>query len=137
MQETNLIADAVALLNLYQAQYTQTDKLWGYFATVTLAVLAFALGSEKATKTKKEASLIVIGYLVFCIGNYSALSKAQEQLNIFAKHAMTYASKAGIPFNNLQPFDTTCLSLFYAAVVISVSIGILFITRWRHVENNT
>lgn len=134
MQEINSIADAVALLNLYQTQYTQTDKLWGYFATITLAVLAFVLGSEKATKTKKEAGLIVTGYFVFCIGNYSALSKAQEQLSIFAKHAMTYANKAGIPFNNLQPFDINFLSWFYWAVVISVSIGVLFITHLRHTE---
>ena len=132
MSDINLISDAATLLNLYQTQYTQTDKLWGYFTTVTLAILGFAIGSDKATKTLKESGLIVGGYIIFCIGNFSALSKAQEQLVVFAAHAEEYANRAGIPFNNLQPFDVDWLSYFYYSVVLAVSISILSINRWRH-----
>ena len=132
MSDINLIADASALLNLYQTQYTQTDKLWGYFTTITLAILGFAIGSEKATKTLKESSLIVGGYIIFCIGNYSALSKAQEQLIVFASHATEYSIKAGIPFTNLHPFNVEWLSYFYFSVVASVSASIIAINRWRN-----
>ncbi len=40
------IQKATELLGVYQTQYAQTDKLWSYFGTVTLAVLAFTLGSK-------------------------------------------------------------------------------------------
>lgn len=125
------INNAISLLELYQTQYTQTDKLWGYFGTVTLAIIAFSLGSEKATKTMKEASIVIAGYVVFCFGNYSALSKAQEQLIEFATHASDAANAAGIPFKHLAPFDLAWLSGFYWCVVAAVSIGIVLISRWR------
>ena len=119
------------MLELYQTQYTQTDKLWGYFGTVTLAVLAFSLGSEKATKSMKEAGIIIIGYLVFCFGNYSALYKAQAQLIEFSTYASNAAKLAGIPFKHLAPFELAWLTGFYWCVVAAVSIGIILITRWR------
>ena len=131
MAENSFLSDAIALLNLYQTQYTQTDKLWGYFGTVTLAVLAFALGSEKATKTIKEAGLVITGYLVFCIGNFMALFKAQEQLCEFAAHAKKAADKAQIPFEHLAPLTLSNITWFYWCVVVAVSIGIMAITWWR------
>jgi len=125
------VTNAISLLDLYQTQYSQTDKLWGYFGTVTLAVLAFSLGSEKATKTIKESGLIIAGYFIFCIGNFMALSKAQEQLEEFAFYAIDASKKAGIPFNNLEPFNLNYITWFYWCVAVAVFIGIIVITWWR------
>jgi hypothetical protein len=122
---------------LYQAQYTQTDKLWGYFGTVTLAILAFALGSDKATRTVKEAGIVITGYLVFCSGNFKALFKAQEQLDEFARHAIEKADKAGIPFEHLDPLSPDSIIWFYWCVVVAVSIGIMAITWWRRSSNTS
>ena len=66
-------------MDLYIAQYNATDKLWAYFSTVTVAVLGFSVGSDKVSKSFLEASVVVIGYVVFCIGNYRALALAQQR----------------------------------------------------------
>jgi hypothetical protein len=71
-------------LDLYLAQYTVSDKLWAYFSMVTIAVLGFSIGSDKVSKSFLEASIVVSGYVVFCVGSYSALSLLQVQLIQFA-----------------------------------------------------
>lgn len=131
MADAASLTDAIALLNLYQTQYTQTDKLWNYFGTVTLAVLAFSLGSERATKTFKEAGVIVGGYVLFCVGNFSALSKAHAQLIEFAGHAQRGARSAGVAMEHLMPLPLPELTGFYWCVVAAVGMGILAISGWR------
>ena len=34
-----------AALDMYQAQYTATDRLWGYFSAVSLALVAYTISS--------------------------------------------------------------------------------------------
>lgn len=116
--------------DLYQTQYSQVDKLWSYFGTITLAVLGFSIGSDKATKSIKEAAIIIFGYLVFCAGNFKALSHAQEQLVDFAGMAMRAANAKGIEMKSLEPLSTSSMSWFYWCVVVAVCAGIAFIT-WR------
>jgi len=129
------LTTAISLIELYHTQYAQTDALWGYFGTVTLAILAFTIGADRATKSFREAGTIVGGYLLFCTGNFSALSKAQLQLREFAKHAMEAAQSARIPLTELEPFSVENLSIFYWIVVSVVCIGILIITWLRRKEN--
>ena len=127
MSKPVLISDAISLIELYQTQYNQTDKLWNYFSIVTLAVLGFTIGSEEATMSLSKTLVIVIGYLVFCSGNYSALKKAQTQLDEFALRAMDASESANIPFETLTPFKTQMLVVFYWSVVVAVVIGISII----------
>ncbi len=122
------ISNAISLIELYQTQYAQTDILWKYFSVVTLAVLGFTLGSEEATMSLSKTLIIILGYLVFCLGNYSALKKAQTQLEEFAARAMDASVSADIPFETLTPFKTQTLVAFYWSVVVAVAIGISLIS---------
>ncbi len=69
--------NAIDLISVYQTQYSQVDKLWGYFSVVSLAVAGFVIGSDKATKSFKESMAVVLVYISFCIGNNMALVKGQ------------------------------------------------------------
>src|SRR3954463_45698 len=80
-------------MDLYIAQYNATDKLWAYFSTVTVAVLGFSVGSDKVSKSFLEASIVVAGYAVFCLGNYRALALAHSQLIEFAALARGVAAQ--------------------------------------------
>jgi len=120
-----------ASLDLYQAQYSATDKLWAYFSTITLAVLGFSIGSDKVSESFFEATLVVIGYLVFCVGNFQALDQAQRQLIQFADLARSVAEKFNVPMSALKPIGVSRERKFYWAVVTAVCLGILLITYRR------
>lgn len=130
-------------LDLYQSQYSQVDKLWSYFGTFTLAILGFTIGSEKATKSMKEVTAIIIGYLVFCSGNFSALSLGQKQLIDFAHIAIDAAKTNGLNLKNLEPLTTFDIASFYWSVVTAVCLGVIFIAwkrqhavRIKHYDTN-
>lgn len=74
------ISTLLDTISVYQTQYDQVDKLWNYFSVVTLAMVGFVIGNDKATRTLKEPLAIVAVYWVFCIGNHAALITGQEQL---------------------------------------------------------
>ena len=75
--DTSGLSELKTVLDLYQAQYNATDKLWTYFSTVTLAVLGFSVGSDRVSQSFLEASIVVVGYVVFCFGNYRARARPQ------------------------------------------------------------
>lgn len=123
-----------AALDLYATQYGATDKLWAYFSSVTLAVLGFSVASDKVSKSFVEATIVVLGYLVFCVGNFSALYLSQHQLIEFAAIVEPIARKYQVPLTTLTPLPLESVAWFYWAVVIAVCGGILFIT-WRRNAN--
>jgi hypothetical protein len=77
-----------AALDLYANQYGATDKLWAYFSSVTLAVLGFSVASDKVSKSFVEASVVVAGYVVFCVGNFRPYtSRTSNSLSSRQLHA--------------------------------------------------
>lgn len=126
------LGELKAALDLYASQYAATDKLWAYFSSVTLAVLGFSVASDKVSKSFTEASVVVIGYVVFCIGNFSALYRSHQQLIEFAGIAGPVALKYQVALTMLEPIPAASVARFYWAVVVAISIGILFITWRRH-----
>lgn len=123
-------AELKSALDLYASQYSATDKLWSYFSSVTLAVLGFSVASDKVSKSFVEATIVVLGYIVFCVGNFSALYLSHRQLIEFAAIARPIAQKCQVALPTLEPLSSLRITSFYWAVVISVCGGILFIT-WR------
>jgi hypothetical protein len=55
-----------AAMDMYQAQYTATDKLWGYFSVVSLALVAYTISSEKVTRIFPEAVAVLAGVATPC-----------------------------------------------------------------------
>jgi len=118
---------ALDFLNLYQTQYSLTDKIWGYFSTVSLGLLVLIIGGKSLITNGWHVAIVIIGYIVFCVGNFQALMKAQKQLSEFAANATKATENAGIAFKTLMPFKQSQVSKFYWPVVIAVIIGILVI----------
>jgi len=119
-------------LDLYAAQYGATDKLWAYFSSVTLAVVGFSVASEKVSKSFVEAAVVVGAYVVFCVGNFSALYRSHQQLIEFAAIVRPIAEKYKVTLAALDPYPADSVARFYWAVVVSVCLAILFITWRRH-----
>lgn len=128
--EISSISDLKQVLDLYSTQYSATDKLWSYFSSITLAVLGFSIASEKVSKSLLETSIVVCGYLVFCIGNFKALILSHHQLIEFSNLAQSVSMKHNIPLITLQPYAPDSITTFYWSVAISVCLGILTIT-WK------
>ncbi|WP_163931282.1 hypothetical protein [Paraferrimonas sp. SM1919] len=115
--------------NMYQAQYSQVDKIWNYFGIVSLAVAGFTIGSEQATKTIKEPIFILLGYIVFCIGNYRALTTGHEFLYQLACHYNQLAK----PFklDKLDIAATADIKQFYIGVVCTFCVAIVAVAYGR------
>jgi hypothetical protein len=112
---------------MYQAQYTATDKLWAYFSTVSLALVAYTISSDKVTRVFPEAVAAVAAYLTFCVGNFSALSAAQEQLLALARIVRTQGSQHKLTEDNFRVFSSQEVAWFYwlvVAVIVGASIGL-------------
>ncbi|MDO6563169.1 hypothetical protein Q4488_07180 [Amphritea sp. 1_MG-2023] len=118
---------AFEAIKIYQTQYTQVDKLWGYFSVVTLAMIGFVLSSDIPPKSFLEPMTIVAAYLVFCIGNHQALIAGQKQLEQFAIIAQACAGKAELEVSSINPIPHTQIKKFHLSVVIAVSIGVMIV----------
>ncbi|MEJ6497662.1 hypothetical protein [Pseudoalteromonas lipolytica] len=119
----------VEIFQMFQAQYSQVDKLWNYFGVVSLAVAGFTIGNEKATRTIKEPIAIVIGYLAFCVGNYTALIYSHKFLVVLANR---YNEKAcSYSLNHLKVITVERVSVFYILVVITFTLTILVVSYSR------
>ena len=129
--DASAINELKAVLDLYMAQYNATDKLWTYFSTVTLAVIGFSIASDKVSKSFLEASIVAIGYFVFCLANFKALRLSQLQLEQFADIARQVADSHHVGLSTLTPFSAAELATFYWPISITVCMGILLITYRR------
>jgi len=129
--DSTSISELKSALDIYASQYSSTDKLWAYFSSITLAVLGFTVASDKASKTFVEAFIVATAYVVFCCGNFIALSAAQQQhIELFFKITRPIIERHKIEPTALNPISLQTLSFFYWAVVAAVCAGILLIT-WR------
>jgi hypothetical protein len=129
--DINSLNAVKAALDLYLDQYSATDKLWSYFAVVTLAVLGFSVASDKVSRSFLEATIVAIGYFVFCVGNFQALTLAQTQLIEFAALARRVANEHTVQLSALERSPMAEEACFYWAVVIGVCAAIILITYRR------
>jgi hypothetical protein len=117
---------------MYQAQYSQVDKLWNYFAIVSLGVAGFVIGNDKASRSFKEPLVIIVGYICFCVGNYTALIDGHGFLLKIAKHYKTIAPKS---IDVIPVIDICYVTTFYIICVAGTSIAIAVIAWQRNRDN--
>lgn len=127
--------NAMDMISVYQSQYSQVDKLWGYFSVVSIAVAGFAIGSDKATKSFKESIAVVLAYISFCIGNNMALVEGQALLYKFSTLAVDAAKKAKIDIETFGTFTADDVFWFQTGISSFVCIGILIIA-WLRCKSN-
>jgi hypothetical protein len=123
-------------MDMYQAQYGATDRLWGYFSAVSLAVVAYTVSSEKITRLFPEAFTVVVAYVVFCFGNCKALAAAQAQLLMLAEVVRSRGASAGLNATAFQPFSMADLRGFYVAVVLAIC-GATLLLAWHRGRRST
>lgn len=119
-------------MDMFQAQYIATDKLWGYFSTVTLALVAYTISSDKVTRIFPEATGAVAAYLVFCLGNFFALRASQQQLISLAGIVRQEGKAQGLNLESFTPFSTDELGIFYGSVVGIIVIATFGLVWFRN-----
>ena len=124
----------IEAFNMFQAQYSQVDKLWNYFGVISLAVAGFTIGSEKASRTIWEPIIIVIGYLSFCLGNYQALINGHSFLLKLAEKYNKLAEPEGLNF--LKVHSVTEVTEFYMLVVVTFTAAIILVSISRLKSHN-
>lgn len=118
---------AFEAINIYQTQYNQVDKIWGYFSVVTLAVCGFAIGGNLPSGGLIATIAIIFAYLVFCVGNHQALIAGQKQLEQFATIAKTCASNAELEVSSIDPIPYKQIRLFHLSVIMVVCAGLFIV----------
>ena len=117
-------------IDIYQTHYSQVDIVWGYFGTVSIALLGFTLGSDRVTQKRLEFRAVQIGYFVFSLGNYSALITGQADLIQINNFILTLQNnKENIIV--FSPIGLLWLSLFYWLVVASMLVGLQYVYKSR------
>jgi hypothetical protein len=118
-------------IDMYQSQYNATDKLWAYFSTVSLALVAYTISSDKVTRIFPEAIAAIGAYWVFCIGNFLALKKSQLQLIELGKIVQAQGKAQSLDLDNFEAFSGSDVTSFYWLVVAAIAIASLAIVRYR------
>ena len=116
-----------AAMDMYQAQYAATDKLWAYFSTVSLVLVAYTISSDKVTRVFPEAFAAVCAYLAFCVGNFHALRESQKQLETLAALARAHGEAYSINAETFKVFSASEVGGFYwgvVAVIVAASLGL-------------
>jgi hypothetical protein len=120
------IKDAIGL---YQSQVGIVNALWKFFGTVTLAVVGYTIGSQKATRSAWEVAMIVGGYALFALaGNLPALCFAYADLRQFSALIDDRVAKLGAGPLPLKHFYVPSVGLvvsFHTAMVTVVALAIV------------
>ncbi|MBD1389103.1 hypothetical protein IC617_06645 [Neiella sp. HB171785] len=129
-----------ALFDIYNLQYEQVDKIWNYFGVVSMGIAGFVIGSEKATKSFKEPLFILIGYLVFTAGNFSALADGQAVLHDLSKNLVELSANHDmVNLSQLKAYSVAEVAGFYWSTVVAFCAIIVVLSwlRLRPQANNT
>ena len=118
-------------MDMYQSQYAATDKLWAYFSTVSLALVAYTISSEKVTRVFPEAIAGISTYIVFCLGNFLALSASQDQLVALAKIVRDQGAAQNLDLKSFRPFLASEVASFYWFVVSAIVTASLALAWYR------
>lgn len=117
----------VAVIGLFQKQAELTDRLWTYFASVSLTgVLVALVGAVLAQQDLLPARtfllgfllvMLVVAYLFFSAGNRKALVTAQEVLVTLAGQAR---AQSGVELR--RPSSPKAAKFFHVVVTLLVAV---------------
>jgi hypothetical protein len=126
-------------IDLYQSQIGIINGLWAFFGAVTLAVVGFTIGSERATHSASEVALIISGYTVFAIfGNLTALRMAYADLLQFSSLIENRAALYGqdLPPLRFSVPSVQGVTVFHVGIVIVVAMAIVAYSVFRAHERS-
>ena len=118
------------LVDVVQKSTEFVDKGWGYYSTVTSAVVALMLGSDRVRYSAHLRATVAIIYGIFAIGNCLAIVAAQ-------KGAIRWITLFNIELTKLRPplpiepmnsFPIWQLVLLH----VFISTGVIFLILLSH-----
>ena len=110
--------------DIYQKQSDSTHKIWAYFQIISLAVLGYTIGSDKAQWSTATYFLIAGSYILFAIANQVAIVLSQKELHRFG-HAVKIASEDTGPVGKklvaeaVKPWKVSLFHTFATAVILA------------------
>jgi hypothetical protein len=117
------IADA---FTVYSSNRATIVQLWSFYSAVTLAILAFTVGSDKVIHRKpSEIALIIFGYVALAVGNAWAVVGSQAELLRMANGIKALMAKdPSLPYFSVDPISPCAVAAFYVVMTSVVSLAI-------------
>ncbi|GGA81516.1 hypothetical protein GCM10011369_24350 [Neiella marina] len=102
-----------------------------------MGTAGFVIGSEKATKSFKEPLFILIGYLVFTAGNFSALANGQAVLHDLSKNLVKLSENHDIVnLSQLKAYSVAQVACFYWSTVVAFC-AVIIVLSWLRLRPRT
>lgn len=114
--------------DIYQKQSDSTHKLWAYYQLISLAVLGYTVGSNKAQWGDLTYILIAGSYIVFAIANQWAIFLSQKELHRFGQ-AVKIASEHTGPIGRklvvkaVKPWKVSLFHTLAAAIILAAILA--------------
>lgn len=118
-------------LELFAAHREAIIKMWGFYSTVTLAILGFTIGSEKAAHDLTTTRIIQVGYGVFALANMTAIATSQWELLAMAETIKTHVLPANLAGLTSSPIHPGFFIAFHLVIAAAVIYGIQRAYQWR------
>ncbi|MHC8387061.1 hypothetical protein ACYZTM_03180 [Pseudomonas sp. MDT2-39-1] len=115
--------------DIYQKQSDSVHKLWAYFQVISIAVLGYTIGSDKAKWSDSTYLLIAISYLIFAVANQWVILFSQKELHRFGE-AVKMASEETGPIGKqlvIEAIKPWRVWLFHT-LSIAMILGAIFAT---------
>lgn len=113
--------------DIYQKQSDSLHKLWAYFQAVSLAVLAYTVGSDKAQWSIWTYALISLSYIFFAISNQYVVALSQHELNRFST-AVQDATKTAGPIG--KKLTVEAVAVWRVRLFHSISAVVVLFAIW-------
>ncbi len=121
--------------DIYQKQSDSVHKLWAYFQVVSLAVLGYTVGSEKAQWSDWTYALIAGSYTCFALANQWVIVASQRELATFGDAVREAAQHGGAIGRMLvvRAVAPRTVAAFHTAALLIVlgAIGFTWVDRCR------
>ena len=113
----------------YQKQSDGQHKLWAYFQVVSLAILGYTIGTDKAQWSSWTYALVAASYAIFALSNQWVLVTAQKELQSLSKGIAVAITQAGPIGKTLKVGAITPMKIrvFHTAVIVFV-MGAIYAT---------
>jgi hypothetical protein len=104
-------------------------EMWSFFSIATLGVLGFTVGSEKATLTRRQATILQLGFLTFAIANLFVIFTSQQELQSMVGEVTALARKAGYPGFATVTVTSPCMFAAFHLVVSAFVVGAIEVSH--------
>jgi hypothetical protein len=119
--------------DIYQKQSDSVHRLWAYFQVVSVAVLAYTVGTEKTQWSTPTYFLIGLSYILFAGANQWVLLISQREMKAFEPTLHSLAGQhgnLGEPLK-LRAVDPNKVRLFHTSYIAFVVCAVAC-TRFDH-----